>query len=112
MSVDLDPRHVDQWDSRLGSTINPRNSSWDRQLEKGLPDCRVAFQDRERNRVVRGRMLLDKVFCAQCGGLYGAVTPNVAFVFFLCDPCFYKGGTPPGCVKVPDAAVRETKLAV
>jgi hypothetical protein len=98
--IDLDPKHVDQWDPRNGSTIDSRFGSWDRQLEKGLPDCRVAFGERERQRVPIGRMMWDKVFCAQCHELYGACTPNIAHVFFICDTCVRVNGPPADCVEV------------
>lgn len=100
MTVTLDPGVLDKWDSRNGSTIDPREGSWDRQLEKGLPDCRVAFQDRERNRVSIGRMMWDKVFCAQCHKLCMACSPNIAHVFFICDACVYVNGPPPDCIQV------------
>lgn len=100
MLPDLDPKWVDKWDSRNGSTLDPREGSWDKQLEKGLPDCRVAFQDREANRHPVGRMMWDKVFCAQCHKLYGACSPNIAHIFYICDPCVRVNGPPPDCVQV------------
>ena len=100
MSVDLDPGILDQWDPRNGGTIDPRFGSWDRQLEKGLPDCRVAFNDRERNRVPMGRMMWDMVFCSQCHKLYGACSPNIAHIFYICDACVREKGPPPDCIQV------------
>lgn len=100
MPADLDPKHVDSWDSRLGNTVDARLKSWDTHLEKNRPDCRVSFENRERSRVQIGRMMWDKVYCAQCHKVQGAVLPSVAHVFFVCDVCFAKTGQPPGCVQV------------
>lgn len=99
LKVDLDPRILDKWDSRNGNTIDARNSSWDKQLEKGLPDCRVSFGDRETSRVPVGRMMWDKVYCAQCHKLCMACSPNIAHVFYLCNSCAHNG-PPPGCIEV------------
>ncbi len=73
---------------------------WDRQLEGGLPDCRVRRSDRERAIVNRGRMAFEKVYCANCHKEAGLVTAEwTAHVFFICDDCARTGG-PPGCIEV------------
>jgi len=82
---------------------NLREGLWDKQLERGLPDCRVRYEDREKNIVWRGRMAFEKVFCAQCHEEKGLVTAEwTAHVFFICDPCYAKmmGRPPPGCVEI------------
>ena len=81
-------------------SIDPRNNNWDTQLEKGLPDCRVAPFERGRNMVRIGQMMWDKVFCANCFKPTGAVPPYCPHVFFICDECVYTNGPPPECVQV------------
>jgi hypothetical protein len=81
-------------------SIDPRNHNWEKQLEKGLPDCRVKPFEREKAAVQIGRMQWDTVFCAQCFKPSGAVPPNVPHVFFICDECVYTNGPPPECVQV------------
>lgn len=85
-----------------------RNSRfWDKQLEGGLPDCRLSPTMRERSIVMRGRMAWETIFCANCGAAWGLVTAEwSAHVFCICDPCFEKLGPPPGSVQVPDETVR------
>ena len=64
------------------------NKHWDRQLERGLPDSRLAGTGRDRKTVVRARMLWEVVFCANCGAEGGLVTAEwAAHVFYLCDDC-------------------------
>jgi hypothetical protein len=77
---------------------------WDRQLEDGLPDCRLR-NGREGKRVMRAHMWWDPVYCANCGELKGLVTSGFTpHIFFLCDPCAGVNGPPPGCVEVPEPA--------
>lgn len=87
-----------------------RNSLyWDKQLEQDLPDCRLAPGTRGRKLVMRGRMPMEVVFCAQCHHEKGLVTADwTAHVFFLCDDCFYKMNhiAPPGTAQVPDHVVQ------
>jgi hypothetical protein len=79
---------------------------WDRQLESGLPDSRLSYSNREKAMVVRGRMVLEKVFCANCGAEGGGVTPEfAAHVFYVCEPCALRLGPPPGCVEVQPETV-------
>jgi hypothetical protein len=81
-------------------SIDPRNHNWEKGLEKGLPDCRVKAIERETGRVRFGAHLMDKVFCANCGEPGGLTFPWCPHIFYLCDSCFAKGGTPPGTVKI------------
>lgn len=80
---------------------------WDRELERGYPDSRLAGSARDNKTVVYARMLWERVFCANCGCDGGIVTAGwSAFVFYVCEPCAMKLGPPPGCVEIPDAVVR------
>ena len=73
---------------------------WDRQLEEGLPDCRLR-NGREGDRVQRAHMWWDRVYCASCGALKGLVTSDwTPHIFYLCDPCVAKLGPPPGAVEI------------
>ncbi len=77
---------------------------WDRELETGLPDCRVKHLERENTLVRRGQIVFEKVYCANCHKEAGLVTAEwTAHVFFVCDDCARTGGTPPGCVEVAGA---------
>ena len=69
------------------ASLDPRNHSWEREFEDGLPDCRVSPLAREQNRVPVGRMSWDIVFCAQCHKPYGATSPDCPHVFYICDSC-------------------------
>jgi hypothetical protein len=72
---------------------------WNKELEEGLPDCRL--HNRERNRVLRGRMWFDMVYCANCGHEGGLVTSDwTPHVFFICNECAEKCGPPPGVTQV------------
>lgn len=88
---------------RVGS--DPRNGSWERQFESGLPDCRVKYLDRDQQRVMFRGQLLDTVYCADCGKPAMGVNPDCPHVFYWCDECFYgkHGGRPPmGAVQIPE----------
>lgn len=82
-----------------------RNSLyWDRQLEGGLPDCRLKFGEREKVRRRLGRMEMDVVYCAgPCGKEQGLVPIHCPHVFFICDACFALANNlpPPGTVEGP-----------
>lgn len=83
--------------------------TWDPALAGDLPDCRLSYANREKKIVMRGRVPMEVVFCANCHEEKGLVTAEwTAHVFFLCDDCFYKmnGISPPGTVQVPDRAVQ------
>lgn len=87
---------------------DPRDGSWDRQLEQSsagltLPDSRLRFEDRDAARIVHGRLVLDRIFCANCGDAApGGVPPGSPFVFYICDPCFDKANrvAPPGTIRI------------
>lgn len=82
---------------------------WDSQLEGGLPDCRLS-QRRDKtvvhNTVRLGRMIMERVFCANCGCDGGLVTADWSpHVFYICEECFLvHGGV--GLPQIPDADVR------
>lgn len=83
-------------------SLDPRNHNWEKELEGGLPDCRVRPMEREAARIVIGKGWWDKVFCANCGEPSGAVPPNCPHVFFICGTCVGQSGPPPGCVQVSE----------
>jgi hypothetical protein len=73
--------------------------SWNRELEFGLPDCRL--RDPSHKMTPHGRMWMERVFCANCGCDGGLVTPDFArHVFFLCDVCAEVHGKIDGAVEV------------
>ena len=82
------------------ASVDPRNHSWDRELEEGLPDCRVSPFAREYKRVAIGRMQWDIVFCAQCHKPQGAVPPACPHVFFICDQCMNDHPPPPEIMRL------------
>jgi hypothetical protein len=75
-------------------SIDPRNGSWDKELETGLPDCRVRPFERENHQVQIGRRKWDIVFCAQCHKPYGATPPSAPFIFYICDACVRENPPP------------------
>ena len=81
-----------------------RNSRfWDKQLEDGLPDSRL----RAKPTIVRGRMLWEKVYCANCGCDGGLVTAEWSpHVFYQCQQCADKLGAPPGLKEAPEDLIR------
>ena len=84
--------------------------NWDKELEFGLPDCRLANSvQRERKTVVRGRMVFEVAFCANCGEPDGLVTADWAVhVFCLCNKCaeHMRKNPLPGIVEIPEDIVR------
>ena len=76
---------------------------WDRQLEEELPDCRLTGMARERKSINVGRMALEQVFCANCGGDQGFVFKEATpFIYALCDHCVTKMGAPAGAVRLSE----------
>lgn len=74
---------------------------WDHQLEDDYPDCRLPYQQRMDNRIVRGRLAYDVVYCADCGKPQGlAPVEATTFVFYVCQVCVDGKGPPPGCHEV------------
>lgn len=80
---------------------------WDKQLEGGLPDCRLSGSgDRARTEVFLRGKWWELVYCANCGDPYGGVTPEwSAHVFFICDDCVKVHGAPEGLVEIRQAEV-------
>lgn len=80
--------------------------NWDRELENGLPDCRLRGPRRRATTVVRGCMLMERVFCANCGADGGLITAEWSpHVFYLCDACAETHGKLP-LPEVPEKTVR------
>lgn len=73
---------------------------WDRQLEEGLPDCRLSGTARDNDTVVHAGMLWERVYCANCGHNGRLVTADfAAHIFYICEPCFAQLGPPPGAIE-------------
>jgi hypothetical protein len=75
------------------------HNKWDRQLEEGLPDCRLSGPRRRATTLVHRGKLKECVFCANCGKSGGVVDADLlAHVFYYCDDCYHKFGCkpPPG----------------
>jgi hypothetical protein len=76
--------------------------NWDRELELGLPDCRL----RQKPTIVRAQMLWSRVFCGNCGADGGLITAEWSpHVFYVCDDCV-KHAPIEGVREVPEALVR------
>lgn len=68
---------------------------WDKQLEGGLPDCRLKL-DRRKTSIVFRDQLMEKVFCGNCGAPGGLVTAEwTPHIFYVCDECFLRCGPLP-----------------
>jgi hypothetical protein len=84
--------------------------NWDRELELGLPDCRLSNTvQRERKTVKRGPLTYEMCFCANCGEPDGLVSAEwTPHVFCLCNKCaeFMRAKPLPGIVEVPEHIVR------
>ena len=73
---------------------------WDRWLESELPDCRPRSR-RDKDRVLRGNVWFDKVYCANCGKFDGLVTSDwTPHVYALCNECAGKFRAPSGAVQL------------
>lgn len=82
---------------------------WDKQLEFGLPDSRLAVRrDITVPRLTPfGKQEMELVFCASCGADGGLITADWSpFVFYVCDECVAKHAAPAGLTEAPEAAVR------
>lgn len=81
--------------------------SWDRELEGGLPDCRLSGARRRATTVVLKSILMERVFCANCGCDGGLVTAEWSpHIFFVCAECVTRSGPPSGLTEAPEKAVR------
>jgi hypothetical protein len=58
----------------------------------------VRYEDRKI--VMRGRMPMEMVYCAQCHEARGLVTCGTPHIFFICDLCYFKGGS-----KAPEGSI-------
>lgn len=87
-------------------SLDPADHNWEKELERGpsglmLPDCRLKPIEREKVRYAHGRLMLDQVYCADCGKPYGGVTPNCPHVFYICQECVHDKGAPSDIMMVP-----------
>jgi len=104
---------------RYVDSNDPNRCSWNRELEQNLPDSRlrgsrrrsttIAYRDAERG----VDLLIERVFCANCGCDGGGVTAEWApHVFYVCDPCSKLPHvarqlcTAAGVIEVPDGVAR------
>jgi hypothetical protein len=82
--------------------------SWNKELERGLPDCRLTVG---RNKTVvhktrHVRAIWERVFCANCGCDGGLVMEDwAAHIFYLCAECAVKHGGL-SIPEIPEAVVR------
>lgn len=80
--------------------------AWDRELENGLPDSRLAGSRRRATTVSLRGQLMERVYCANCGADGGLITAEWSpHVFFICDGCVGTRGEPP-LLKADEASVR------
>lgn len=80
--------------------------SWDRELEQGLPDCRLRGPGRRARTVVYRGQLFERVYCANCGADGGLVTAEWSpHIFYLCDRCA-RDDTALKSAEIPEALVR------
>lgn len=87
------------------SPENPLSKYWDRSQESDLPDSRLSGSGR-RSLVPWGNMMMERVFCANCGANGGLITAEWSpHVFFLCDTCAH-GQIPPGLAEVDEQQIR------
>lgn len=84
---------------------------WDREVEQGLPDCRIKESEREVV-ALNGRIPVHAVYCANCGGLHGYATVWTPYIFFVCDPCARGYGKPPGLTEITKKQMAERGLRV
>lgn len=86
---------------------------WDREVESDLPDCRLKHGERQQV-MLGGRVPVEAVYCANCGGLHGYATVWTPHVFFICDACVGRnhGETPPGCSEITKKQLAERGLRV
>lgn len=87
------------------SPEHPLGINWDPEFSKDLPDSRLSGSGR-RSLVPWGNMMMERVFCANCGANGGLVTAEWSpHVFFLCDTCAHSG-IPEGCAELDEAKAR------
>lgn len=84
---------------------------WDREVEFGLPDCRLKASEREVV-MLNGRLPVHAVYCANCGGLHGYATVWTPHIFFICDACVGRAGKPPRALEITKKQMAERGLRV
>ena len=79
-----------------------RNSRlWDKQLEEGLPDCRVTEHRRDEHKIIKGSNAFDLIFCGSCSKPSDFMATNdTTFAFYLCNDCASKMA-PQNAVEIP-----------
>lgn len=86
------------------------SNKWCREVEDGLPDCRLKHSEREVV-ALNGKLPVHAVYCANCGSLEGYATVWTPFVFFICDPCVGRE-RPPGLTEVTKKQMAERGIRV
>jgi hypothetical protein len=85
---------------------------WNREVEFGLPDCRLRHGERQPVLLHGTRLAVDAVFCANCGTLEGYATVETPHIFFICDTCVGCSGKPSGLTEVTKKQMAERGLRV
>lgn len=85
---------------------------WDREVEKELPDCRLRFSDRETVFLHGTNLLVQAVYCANCGSMQGYATVHTPHIFCVCDDCAAQNGKPPGLQELTKKQMAERGLRV
>lgn len=85
---------------------------WNREVELGLPDCRLSYHRRAPVFLHGTRLAVDPVYCANCGGLEGYATVHTPHVFFICDACVGVHGRPNGLTELTKKQMAERGLRV
>lgn len=97
-------------EGRYIDSNDPARCSWNKELEMGLPDCRLRGPSRRSTVVPYGRMMMEKVYCGSCGRDGGLVTAEMfPHVFFLCDGCVEQFRPPPGVVQMTEEDERRLR---
>lgn len=88
------------------------SKAWDREVEMGLPDCRMPYHKRSPVFLNGTRLPVDPVYCADCGTLSGYATVHTPHIFYICDECVGIKGKPPGLSELTKKQMAERGLRV
>jgi len=83
------------------SLAHRESIGWDKQLEGGLPDCRLTGGNRDATAITRYGMSWQRVFCASCGRPAGLCTEWTPHVFYVCDQPECLATAPVTAIEVP-----------
>lgn len=85
---------------------------WNREVEQGLPDCRLRYDERKTIFLHGTRLAVDAVYCANCGSVEGYATVHTPHIFFICDSCVGINGAPSGLTEITKKQMAERGLRV